>query len=224
MLTDMHHYNSEACQGTMADLYALAFRITFRDAFASNGKCVTCNSLKRHEKQLKRFKLDCDMGLVHVSIRTPSPGEHWTVSAAEGFLEYLSRKTTVSLLEYGIDVTPIISHVARIAVDLESSMACFVPEVVFSEEWLLSVIPCSPGVLDYIEVDEEILLRMVEEDPVDPCLIGQQHFTKNIALAYLRRDVENIAFIPNHLMLEACQDMCRELWAENAELKKRMAA
>lgn len=224
MLTDMHHYNSEACQGTMADLYAFAFRVAFRDAFPSNGKCVTCNSLKSHEKQLKRFKLDCDMGLVHVSIRAPNPGEHWTVSVAEGFLEYLSRKTTVSLLEYGIDVTPIISHVAEIAVDLDSCMARFMPEAVFTDDWLLSVIPCSPGILDYINVDEGILLRMVEEDPSDPYLICQQYFTKNIALAYLRRDVENIAFIPNHLMLEACQDMCRELWAENAELKKRMAA
>lgn len=222
MLVDMHYYNSDAFRGTMADVYSQAFRVVFKDAFAGNGKCVTCDSLKRYEKQLKRFKLDCDMGLVHVSIRKAFLEECWAVPVAEGFLEYLSRQTTVSLMEYGIDVSCIISHVAKIAVSSDSAIVKFLPEAIFTEDWLLYVIPYAPSVVDHIDVDERILLRLVEENPDDPFLINEHNITRDIALAYLRLDIENICHVPVDIRLEACEAFCRELWAENAELKKHM--
>jgi len=153
MMTDMHQYMSHVQEVPMAAVYVTAFRTAFPDAFAKNGSCPTCTDEKfeQYAVGLKRFQLECDMGMTGVSIRPAEPEESWRVPVIEGFLEYLSRKTTVSQVEYGIDVTFIISHVAKFAVDLDVYSAKFMPEAIFTEAWLDFVVPYCPGVLEVIE-------------------------------------------------------------------------
>lgn len=137
----------------MAQLYEMAYRAAFRSAFAKDGECPTCNDkgFELHEVELKRFLLECDMGMTGVSIRPVNPDEYWRVPVIEGFIEYLSKRTTVSQVEYGIDVTCIIAHMAKVAVDVDVNIANFLPKAIFTEEWIGFVAPYCPSIIYFAD-------------------------------------------------------------------------
>ncbi|WP_137823520.1 hypothetical protein [Pseudomonas sp. D(2018)] len=180
-LTDLHLFQSDAHpERTLAELYALAFTQAFPDALAQNGCCAWCRSMAVQATQLERFRPACESGAVSVTLRAMAPGEHWVVPVAEGFLTYLAQQTTVRLDEYGIDTTPIVARVAKLAVADDVCLMRFLPPEIFTEAWIMSMIESVPEVVEYVEVEHEVLIRAVEQNTA--CLRFIPHDKQDVSL------------------------------------------
>ncbi|WP_137822550.1 DUF4116 domain-containing protein [Pseudomonas sp. D(2018)] len=222
-LTDMHNYETE--EGfTLADIYSLMFRSLYPLAFSKRGESDACKNFKQHATQLQRFRVDCDLGNVAVTLRQPDEGEHWTVPVAEGFIEYLSQRTTLRCEEYGIDVADIILPVIAQAVDHEPFLIRFVPEKILSREWLLMMVGPVPGIVKYIDVADELMRELIEAYPMAIIHLYNGKCTKELALVALRKEPMVLIYLPEEFQLDACKQVCEELRRENYRLKKQLAA
>ncbi len=224
MLTDMHEYKSSRwSDSTLDEVYQYAFRRAFPDAFAKNGECPTCNSLDWCAEQLKRFRLDCDLGQFSIELREAEPGEDWTVPVAEAFLEYLSLQTTLAPEVYGIDVTEILGFVAKFAADEDPLLMRFMPPSIFTEEWVLWTVNVVPSILSHIEVDEAILVKIVEREPVQLICFPANIVTKNVALAALRIEPTLLEIFKSPIKMDVAYALLREFGDEIHRLKKQLS-
>jgi len=222
MLTDMHEYNSMVSEGSaLPELYRKSFHQAFPDAFAGQGWCHTCNSFVRYAEQLKRFRLDCDIGLLSIVLRAPELGEHWTVSVAEGFIDYLSRQTTPTKEAYGINVLEILAHVAKFAAANDSFLLLFMPPEIFTEEWIQSIEEV-PSILVHHQLDEARIVNILEREPFHLSAVPPDRMTISMVLAAARKNLASLHNVPHSLKFHAIFRLCNELCRENRDLKAQL--
>lgn len=223
-LTDLHLVQSDVHpERTLAELYALAFTQAFPDALAQNGRCVWCRSMAVQATRLEPFRAACESGAVSVTLRAMSPGEHWAVPVAEGFLAYLAQQTTVRPDEYGIDTTPIVARVAKLAVADDVCLMRFLPQAIFTEAWIMSMIESVPEVVEYVEVEHEVLIRAVEQNA--ECLRFIPHDKQDVSLyvAAAHHDSEAWYDVPSWMKDKVFETLIEELQNEILDLRRILA-
>lgn len=223
-LTDLHLFQSDVHPGrTLAELYAAAFTRAFPDAFAQNGRCAWCQSMAVQATQLERFREACELGTVSISPRAASTAEHWAVPVAEGFLAYLAQQTTVRADEYGIDTTPIVAEVAKLAVADDVGLMRFLPPEIFTEAWIMSMIESVPEVVEHVEVEHEVLIRAVEQNTACLRFIPDDKQDVSLYVAAAHYDSEAWYDVPCWMKDEVFETLVEELQNEILDLRAILA-
>ncbi|WP_161928851.1 hypothetical protein [Pseudomonas yangonensis] len=213
----------------LSDMYAMFFRNTYCGDYPTGSLSDMCADedepsqfeiIRRHENELKRFRLDCDMGLLNVEIRVPKEGESWTVPVTEAFLEYLATKHVLRGEEYGIDVSNMIHVVGTRLTDHDRFFARFLPESVVTKNWIRFIAGVYGDIVRHVDVDDDFLEELLELNSEVIRYIPEHKVTLERAVKAVRTESFNLAYIPHGIQLRCAELALGELQSENLQQKK----
>lgn len=204
----------------LSSVYTMMFKYAYSEAFSGEGHTYSWfKRLQQHEEQLKRFKLECDMGLVHTQLRLPATDEHWTVPVIEGFMEYLATRHVIRDEEYGIDIKNIVHYVGARLADHDQFFARFLPKSIVTEEWIRYMAGPYANIVSHVDVGDEFMDELLEINPNVIRYIPENQVTLERAIRSVCAESLNIEYIPESIRHVCVVKCSHRMQVENQGLR-----
>lgn len=208
---------------SLSSVYTVVFKNSFSEAFSGNGQiCQWFNDIRKNEKQLRRFKLECGMGLLSINLRQPATEEHWTIPVVEGFLEYLSTCHVIRDEEYGIDIKDIIHVVGTRLASNDQFFAKFLPASIVTDTWIRFMTASYANIVKYVDVSDSFLDELLDINPDVIRYLPEDKVTMKRAVRAVCAESFNIDYLPEGIKVECAIKSFHKLQVENYNLKSRI--